>query len=502
MLHQQSFATLGALYRSGTLSPVEVARSALTHAEQVNPRINALAVLDWERTLRAAEQSQTRWRSGAALGPLDGMPVTIKEFAAVEGWPTRRGSAVTSGEPARASTVFVQRLLAAGMTPLAKTRAPEFNWKGVTDSPAFGVTRNPWDTRLTPGGSSGGCSAAVAAGMARVSLGSDAGGSVRIPAAFTGLIGLKPSFGRIPASPLPSAFSQTVHTGPIAAGMHDLAEVMHAASGPSAADWTSFTGQMESDVAALSRSPAQLRIGLLDERRWADSCAEVRQGMGEMTALLEQAGFALQRVDADVAAASQAAALFYRVGCAASVRAVPASEHGRLDPDLLAFAGPVQDLSLPDYLEACRLRDLHANALAALFEQVDLLLLPTLPILPFEAGRLAPPGWHSSDWMSWNPYTPAFNMAQMPALSYPLWPRGSALPVGVQFVAPRYRDERLIRIGAWLEQRLPVRLSPLASAPVSADTDARKAASHNCPTPSHPSPGSLAAGDPIRRQQA
>lgn len=471
MLHQQPFAALRALYREGTLSPVDVAHSALAHAQQVDAQLNALALLDRERALQAAGQSQARWRQGTPLGPLDGMPVTIKESAVVEGWPTRRASAVTSADPAPASTVFVQRLLAAGMTPLGKTRASEFNWKGVTDSPAFGVTRNPWNTALTSGGSSGGCSAAVAAGMVRVSMGSDAGGSVRIPAAFTGLIGLKPTFGRIPTSPAPSAFSQTVHNGPIAASVHDLAEVMDAIVGASTADWTSFTGQIGGDVEALSRSPAALRIGVLEERHWAASCAEVRQGMEEMTTLLAQSGLALQRVDFDIAAASAVAATFYRVGCAATVRAVPVSGHARLDPDLLAFVEPVHALSLSDYLEACRLRDLHANALAAWFERVDVLMLPTLPIVAFETGRLTPPGWAGHDWMSWNPYTPAFNMAQMPALSYPLWPRDSTLPVGIQFVAPRCADARLLSLAAWLQERLPVRLSPLAAQRVSADAD-------------------------------
>ncbi len=464
LLHQQSFDSLRALYRSGELSPVEVADSALRHAQAVNESLNALAVLDRDRALRAAEQSQTRWRSGTPFGPLDGMPVTVKEFAAVEGWATRRGSAVTSGEPAAASTMFVQRLLRAGMTPLGKTRAPEFNWKGVTDSPAFGITRNPWDTRLTPGGSSGGCSAAVSAGIVRVSLGSDAGGSVRIPAAFTGLIGLKPSFGRIPASPLPSAFSQVVHTGPIAASMRDLAEVMQAVAGPSGRDWTSFTGTLRDDVQALSDSATGLRIGVLDAGRWSSSCETVRRGMAEVQALIEGAGFVMKTVDFDVAAASAAGEVFYRVGCEAAVRAVAVADHGRLDPALLAFVKSVQGMTLADYLEACRVRDLHANALTTLFDEVDVLMLPTLPILPFEAGRLTPAGWPSDDWMSWNPFTPAFNIAQVPALAYPVWPEGSALPASVQLVAPRYRDDRLITLGAWLEQRLPVRLSPLAAA--------------------------------------
>ncbi len=464
MLHQLSFDELRALYASGEVSPVDVTYSALRHAENVNESINALAVLDHDRALRAAAQSQTRWRSGTQLGPLDGMPVTFKDFAAVEGWPTRRGSAVTSGAPVPASTVFVERMLNAGMIPLGKTRAPEFNWKTVTDSPAYGITRNPWNTRLTPGGSSGGCSAAVAAGMVRVSMGSDAGGSVRIPSAFTGLIGFKPSFGRIPASPLPSAFSQVVHTGPIGTSMREIAEVMRVAAGPSGKDWTSFSGIINDDVEALSGDAKTLRIGVLDASRWSPaSCEEVRRGMADTIALIERSGFEVETVDFDVTAATAAALVFYRVGCEASLRTVPVSEHGKVDPGLLDFVKSVEGLKLADFLEACRLRDLYANALTELFDRIDVLMLPTMPILPFEAGRLAPEGWHSNDPMSWNPFTPAFNAAQVPAMSYPVWPEGSALPVGIQFVAPRYCDDRLMTLGAWLEQQIPVRLSPLAN---------------------------------------
>ncbi|MCK9511034.1 MAG: amidase family protein [Pigmentiphaga sp.] len=430
----------------------------------MNESLNALAVLDHERALRAAEQSQTRWRSAAPLGPLDGMPATIKEFAAVEGWATRRGSAVTSGEPAAASTMFVERMQRAGMVLLGKTRAPEFNWKGVTDSPMFGVTRNPWNIRLTPGGSSGGCAAAVAAGIVRVSMGSDAGGSVRIPAAFTGLIGFKPSFGRIPANPLPSAFSQVVHTGPIAANMRDLAEVMQVVAGPSARDWTSYTGAVPGDVQALSGTATALRIGVLNARRWSSSIEDVQQGMAETMALFQEDGFEMRTVDFDVAAASAAAAIFYRVGCEAAVRGVGVADRGRLDPGLLEFVKSIEGLALSDYLEACRVRDWHANTLTALFDQIDVLMLPTLPILPFEAGRLTPEGWPSDDWMSWNPFTPVFNISQVPAMSFPVWPSGGRLPVGIQFVAPRYRDDRLMTLGAWLERRIPVRLAPMGRA--------------------------------------
>lgn len=224
MIHQQAFSDLRQQYRQGKLSPVDVARSALQHADRVASLTNAFALIDVDRALAAARRSEQRWRSGQAIGDLDGMPMTIKEFAAVKGWPTRRGSLTTSADPAPESTVFVARLEEAGTVLLGKTRAPEFNWKGVTDSPGYGVTRNPWNLDLTPGGSSGGCAAAVASGVVRVSFGSDAGGSVRIPAAFSGILGLKPTFGLIPVVPVPSHFSNTAHVGPLGVSSVDLIE--------------------------------------------------------------------------------------------------------------------------------------------------------------------------------------------------------------------------------------------------------------------------------------
>ena len=455
-MHRQPYAVLREAYRAGLLSPVEVARSALQHAEQVQQELNAFALIDHERALALAHASAQRWKAGVPLGPLDGMPFTVKEFAAVAGWPTRRASVVTSSEPATRSAVFVDRVLAAGAVLLGKTRAPEFNWKGVTDSPGYGITRNPLQPDLTPGGSSGGCAAAVAAGVVRVSLGSDAGGSVRIPAAFTGVVALKPSYGRIPMAPPPSAFFQVVNTGPIAASVGELAEVMRVVAGPHSGDG----GSIGLQPAAFAGLPAvrNLRLGWLDPARWSESVPEVRQGMEEARACLLQGGFMLESVDFDVRRASEVGAFFYRLGCRAIVRSVPVAQHAQLDPGLLAFAAPVQDVGL-DALQTMQAeRDAIVAQLHGLFERVDVLLLPTMPILPFEAGRDVPQGAASSDWMSWNPYTPAFNLAQTPALSYPWWPSGAALPMGLQMVAPRGADDAVVALAAWLETQRPVAL--------------------------------------------
>lgn len=456
MLHQQPFNVLRAVYRAGSLSPVAVATSALDHAEQVDGKLNAFALIDRDRAIALAHQSERRWRDGSPLGLLDGMPMTIKEFAAVQGWPTRRGSVVTPDAPASSSAVFADRLLHAGAVLLGKTRAPEFNWKGVTDSPGYGITLNPLDPALTPGGSSGGCSAVVAAGVVRASIGSDAGGSVRIPAAFTGTVGLKPTFGRIPLAPPPSAFFNVVNAGPIAASVRELAEVMHVVSGPASGDWASV-GLKDVDFNAIPNA-ANLRVGLLQADRWKTSDAIVLRGMSEFERLLTGAGFKPQTADFDVEEASRVGAFFYKMGCRAAVLSVPEGRRSELDPALIKFVQTLPSLTADVIVEMQQKRDFLAGQLHQLFDDVDVLVLPTMPILPFEAGRNTPAGSEDDDWMSWNPFTPAFNLTQTPALSYPLWPQGASMPMGVQFVAARGRDDLVLALAEWLEQRRPVRL--------------------------------------------
>lgn len=465
MPHRQSFSELRTGYGAGRLSPYDVAASALDHAVQVNRRVNAFALLDRERALTAAAASAERWQQGCPRSAIDGMPFTVKEFAAVEGWPTRRGSLTTSSTPATASSEFVLRLEQAGAVLLGKTRSPEFNWKGVTDSPGYGITCNPWNSAWTPGGSSGGCAAAVAAGVVRVSVGSDAGGSVRLPAAFTGTIGLKPTFGRIPVVPYPSHFSQIAHFGPIGASAADVDDAMYVLSGAAVGDWTSITGNARA-WAKPEYAAATLRIGVLSPVHWSEAQGIVRAGMEQVVALLAGEGFQISEIDLDIALATEAGKMLYRLGCEATVRGIDRHEHARLDPGLLAFVRPVTGMSLSDYLGALRERDTFASRMAEIFETIDLLILPTAPITPFEVGHEVPPGWAGDDWLSWNPYTPAFNLSHHPALSYPVWPDESAVPVGVQLVAPPWREDRLLGLCAWLEQRCPVRFSPLADSSV------------------------------------
>src|SRR5580704_12635270 len=235
--HEMSAAELFTAYELRELSPVEVAEYCLGRIEALDSETNAFCLTDAESTMRAAEEAETRWSAGAPLSALDGVPVAIKDLLLTKGWATRRGSlTIDPTGPWTEDAPAVARLREAGAILIGKTTTPEFGWKGSTDSPLTGITRNPWNKAKTPGGSSGGSSAAVAARFAPLALGTDGGGSIRIPASFTGTYGLKPSFGRVAAYPL-SPFGTVAHVGPMSRTVRDSAMLMNVIGKPDARDW-------------------------------------------------------------------------------------------------------------------------------------------------------------------------------------------------------------------------------------------------------------------------
>ena len=224
-------------YAKKQLSPVEATRAVLERIANLNPVLNAFCHLDFDYSLKEARKSEKRWAKGSPQGSLDGVPVSIKDLLLTRGWPTLRGSkTIDPRGPWHDDAPVVARLREHGAVLLGKTTTPEFGWKGVTDSPLTGVTRNPWNLKMTPGGSSGGGAAAVAAGMGPLTVGTDGGGSIRIPCAFTGLFGLKPSFGRVPAWPL-SPMGTVAHVGPMTRTVTDAALMMNVLSLPDLRDW-------------------------------------------------------------------------------------------------------------------------------------------------------------------------------------------------------------------------------------------------------------------------
>src|SRR5213595_2733588 len=261
-------------YRRHELSPVEVTRAVLERIEKLNPVLNAFNLVS-DRALDEAKASETRWLRGEPKGLLDGVPVSVKDILLTKGWPTLRGSKTVDAKgPWNDDAPCVARLREHGAVLLGKTTTPEFGWKGVTDSPLTGITRNPWNPAKTPGGSSGGAVAAVAAGMGPLAIGTDGGGSIRIPCSFTGLFGIKPSFGRVPAWPL-SPFGTVAHVGPITRSVADAALMLNVLAQPDARDWHALPYERRDWRSGLDQDITDLRIAYSPDLGYASVEREV-----------------------------------------------------------------------------------------------------------------------------------------------------------------------------------------------------------------------------------
>ncbi|TMH60291.1 MAG: amidase, partial [Betaproteobacteria bacterium] len=275
-------------YRKHELSPVEVTRAVLERIGKLNPVLNAFNLVS-QRAMDDAKASEARWMSGQPKGLLDGVPVSIKDIILTKGWPTLRGSKTVDPKgPWNDDAPATARLREHGAVLLGKTTTPEFGWKGVTDSPLTGITRNPWDPKKTPGGSSGGAAAAVASGMGPLAVGTDGGGSIRIPCSFTGLFGLKASFGRVPAWPL-SPFGTVAHVGPITRSVSDAALMLNVLALPDARDWHALPFDARDWRTGLDQGISELRIAYSPDLGYAkvdaDVAALVRKALDVFTDL-------------------------------------------------------------------------------------------------------------------------------------------------------------------------------------------------------------------------
>ncbi|MBE1537420.1 amidase [Actinomadura algeriensis] len=453
-----SAAELTDEYRAGTLSPVEAARAVLARIERDDPKVNAFCLVDADTTLEMARASADRWRRGAILGPLDGVPVSIKDVLLTRGWPTLRGSTtIDPSGPWTEDAPSVARLRERGAVFAGKTTTPEFAWKGVTDSPLTGVTRNPADPSRTAGGSSGGAAAAVAAGMAPLALGTDGGGSVRIPASFTGTFTIKPTYGRIPHYPA-SPFGTLAHVGPMTRTVGDAELLLDAVCGPDARDWSALAppdvpfrpapGERDADLTGLrvAYSPA-LGFATVDPEV-AALVAAAAETFAELGAKVEEAdpGFGDPVEEFEV---------LWFAGAAKVVEHLTPEQFAALDPNLREGCERGARYSALDYLTATARRMELGRIMGLFHDRYDLLLTPTMPIPAFEAGVDAPAGSGSSHWTSWTPFTYPFNMTQQPAASVPCGTTAAGLPVGLQVVGARHADALVMRACAAFEAARP-----------------------------------------------
>ncbi|MDH5557528.1 MAG: amidase [Alphaproteobacteria bacterium] len=458
-----SVRELGARYAAKALSPREVLADALARIDRFEGRVNAFAFVDRDSAEAAAAESEARWMRGEALGPLDGIPATVKDIMYVKGWTTTYGSRVLAlKEPASADSPPVARLREAGAILLGMTNTPEIGWKGHTDSPAHGITRNPWNLERTPGGSSGGAAVAAALGIAPLNIGTDGGGSIRIPASFTGLCGIKASSGRVPAWPA-SAFGSMAHTGPITRTVEDGALMLNALTRPDSRDWLAlppdgvdYATGMEGGIKGLrvAYSPALGYLKVDD-----DVAALVRKAAEGFAAL----GAHVEEVDPGFPDPRRAREVLWWAGAAYRTRHLTAEQRGLLDPGLRnVVEEKASALTLTDYMEAMQARAELGIAMRQFHDRYDLLLTPATPFAAYLADHDGVDEATKQRWTDRPSLTFPFNMTGQPAISVPCGLTPDGLPAGLQIVGRIYDDVTVMRAARAWEQAQPWAMPKLA----------------------------------------
>lgn len=444
-----------ALFRRGELSPVELTRDCLERIDTLNPKINAFVHIAHDGAMKAAKDAEARWMKGTPCGPLDGIPTTLKDLTLSRGMPTRYGSATTS--PDGGSDVdapVAASLRKAGAVFLGKTASPEYGWKGVTDNPLHGVTRNPWNTALTSGGSSGGAGAAAALNLGMLHQGSDAGGSIRIPCSFTGTFGLKPTFGWIPQWPT-SAMSTLSHLGPMTRTASDSLLMLESMAQPDSRDGLlGDPGSLRMDT----RAPVSLqgwKIAYSPTLGYVEVAPDIRKRVDNAVAQLSRLGAEVIEIDPGFSCPLDTFNTLWFAGATQVVEKMTDSQRDQMDPGLLDIAARGSNISLSQYLAARRERTALCAHMQSFHEQWDLLITPTLPISPFTAGHNVPPEGRYHDWMEWTPFSYPFNLTQQPAASLPCGLDDQGLPVGLHIVGGKFQDMKVMHAARLLERVMP-----------------------------------------------
>jgi len=436
-------------FAKGSLSPVDVLEATLAQLHRINPVLNAICLLDEPQGRRLAAESADRWRRGAPLGPLDGVPVAIKDTAHVAGWPTRIGSHTTPSAPSTEDTPGVARLREAGAVFFCKTTTPEFGWKGITHGPLTGVTRNPWDISRTPGGSSGGSAALVAAGVVPLATGGDGGGSIRIPAAFSGVFGLKASYGVVPNFLGPMG-TLAVYGG-LSRDVADSALLLNVLTRPDARDSFAVPYRGIDYLDGLDGGVAGLRIAWSPDLGFPVGDPAVVAGMQPAIDALVKAGADVQPVALDLSGAQPALEAIWGASQAAQVRHFDGAQLAALDPGLLRLVVSAQSISASELQAAYAGMRALSQTTHAFHRDYDLLLTPTIPITAFAAGVDTPDATRFPQWFDWTPLTWPFNLTRQPAASVPCG-FVEGLPIGLQIVGPMFSEQNIMRASRCVEQ--------------------------------------------------
>lgn len=442
-------------YRSRKRSPVEVTEYLLERIERVNPVVNAFTTVSADVALQNAVAAERAYQSGDGAGPLSGVPFSIKDLTPTRGIRTARGSLIDPDWVPEEDAPIVERLYAAGGVMLGKTNTPELGWKGDSGNRVFGPTFNPWKLERTAGGSSGGAAAAVATGLGPLAQGSDGAGSIRIPASFCGIFGLKPSFGLVPQYPA-SALGDLSHLGPMTRTVRDAALMLNAVAGADVRDRLSWSSGVDY-LDGLESGVKGLKIAWSPDLGYANVRPDVREATERAARLFTELGGNVVEVDPGFPNPSDIIDVMWAGGLAGYFKGRLEQVRHLLDFGLLATIERTSSWTMADLASAFQRRNGYYASVREFMESYDLLLTPTLPATAFTAGLDEPDDWPRSTIapLEWTPFSYPFNLTGQPAATVPCGFDSEGLPIGLQIVG-RWRDDpTVLRAARALEIAAP-----------------------------------------------
>jgi aspartyl-tRNA(Asn)/glutamyl-tRNA(Gln) amidotransferase subunit A len=446
---------LATAIRAKHVSPVAVVNAVLSQIDRLNLKLNAFCQVTADAARHAAQAAEQAVMHGEPLGPLHGVPVSIKDLVITKGVRTMRGSKLYEHDVPGEDAPVVERLKAAGAIILGKTTTPEFGFKGVTDSRVTGISRNPWNLDRTPGGSSGGAGAAVATGMGPLAIGTDGGGSIRIPSSFCGIYGLKPHVGRVPVYPA-SVTGDISHAGPMTRTVRDAALMLNVIAGADDRDRLSLPTSHPDYLKAVEGDIRRLRVAWSPDLGFATIDPQVRQVTTEGVKAFIELGCDVEEVNPGFDDPAELFQHFFYVNIGAMLQDYPGYE-SQIDPQLLANVEEVKGLSAQSYVRTMLRRNAIFDRIRRLFATYDLLLCPTVAVPPFDVGIEGPTliAGQPVDRRAWIVLTPLFNLTGQPAATVPCGFTSDGLPIGLQIVGRRFDEATVLRASAAFEVARP-----------------------------------------------
>lgn len=447
---------LAEMIRRKTISPTEAMRAILERIAAVDPKVNAFAHLAADRAMEQARAAEAKLLTGQKIGRLHGVPVTIKDLAITKDMPTQFGSHTMAGNQPTEDAPIVTRLQDEGAIVIGKTTTSEFGWTGVSHSPLTGITHNPWKYGYNAGASSAGAGAAAAAGFGPLHQGSDGAGSIRMPAHFCGVFGLKPSYGRVPNYPAGGG-DYTSHYGPLTRTVADSALMLEVMAGPSPLDHTSLEAGPAPYLARLGEGIKGKRVAFSPDLGHARVDPEIAALVRKAAGRFAELGATVEEVKLPWAAEGPELIRYFWAAHTARLAAKLPQWEAKMDPGLVACIKDGARVDITDYVLTRERKMAYIANMHRWFEDWDFLLTPAVSVAAFPAEKLMPDHWpqHPWDWVSWAEFSYPFNFSWNPAASTPCGFTPDGLPVGLQIVGKRFDDLGVLQAAAAYEAIAP-----------------------------------------------